>query len=217
MKIRILIAGVALTAVSLGLPCRSTAGIALSFDQSNYTISSPGGTATLEVYVQQTTPLGTNEPTVDSSNGLVSGSVRLDVTNPSIANVLDPVNDATPGPVWDSGAGDASPYNGSPSLGVLSLLGIDLTNGPVLLGTFRFTGLSSGSTLVVSAVEDPSTQNFTDANGANLDSFVTGSSATITVLGTTAAPEPSTLVGGSLAAVMGLAFTYRRRARRNAS
>jgi hypothetical protein len=79
----------------------------------------------------------------------------------------------------------------------------------ILLGTFTFTGLSNGTGVVVTTLPDPSGANNVDGMGNVLDSMISNSSTTITVV-----PEPGTLLLTGLLAAGGLTGAAWRRMRR---
>lgn len=151
---------------------------------------------------------------IDANNVLVAASIKLGINDPTVANVLFDSNITAAVPPWDSGAGGfAAPV---PNLADTSLSGLDFLSGSIPLGTFVFTGLKAGQTLVLSALLDPNSQNFEAYNNTttkytDLDQYVTGTSAKITVLGGHVVPEPSTLVVASAAGLCGLVVFWRRR------
>src|SRR5262249_16776097 len=125
---------------------------------SNFTINSIGGTVDVRVYLTQTSP-----DTQLTANGLVSGGVQVNNSTGAVAQVLSN-SDITPN-VKPSGQFDSGTTSTSSSQSKVADFQ-DAGSAPVtaptsgadanriLLGTFRFTGLSQGSTFLSTA--DPS-------------------------------------------------------------
>ncbi len=150
-----------------------------------------------------------------SSSGLVSSGVKLTYGG-TVANV------ANTGDIFQNAAFDDTPNKSVTGTDATLRQATDL-NGPVtaplagadanrvLLGTFRFTGLTVGSELTLTTDPNafPVGNNVLD-DGTVLDSLIANDSAVITV---TAIPEPGTmLLSGILA--LGVAGGAVRRFRR---
>jgi hypothetical protein len=197
----------------------TTSGTTTTFGSS---FSVPqGSTIALQVYLVQT-----NGPTVNSTNlsanGLLQGGVSLSYTTTS------PFSIASTSAIAPSAAfGGSSNPNNNTSLStasgtttatvqVASSTAVFPTttdasgNAAILLGTFTFTGNSTGSATTVTALPNANTANNVDGANNNLDSLIQQSSAVITV---TAVPEPGSAVLSGLFA-LGLAGVAARRLRR---
>jgi len=89
------------------------------------------------------------------------------------------------------------------------------TEDRILLGTFRFTGLTNGSMTINTADPNPAFGSDDTVTGGNvvLDPSIANSSAQITVVNV---PEPGTMVLAGLLA-SGIAGVGLRRARRKAT
>ena len=185
----------ALLAVAYASQAR--ADLSLSFDQSSYSIAAPGQTSLVSVYLTQT-PGGIQ---IGPGNTLRTAAVNLTFNSPGgIAAVLLPT-DITSNPVFDSSSASVSAT--SASLGETSIAGISDLSLPLLLGTFKFTGLSIGDTMIQVASLGPgpsfgtSQGNFVDPQNVP--------SAIVTV------PEPPAGIIAVLAAATGGLFALRRR------
>jgi hypothetical protein len=119
----------------------------LSFDQSTYSILAPGQTSLVSVYLTQT--LGGIQ--IGAGNTLRTAAVNLLFNSPGgIASVLT-ATDVTGNPVFDSTSSSVSAT--SASLGETSIAGISDLSSPLLLGTFKLTGLTIGdATIQVSSL-----------------------------------------------------------------
>jgi hypothetical protein len=181
-----------------------------------------GSTITLQVYLAQTGG-GTSNTLV--TNGLTDGGVALQYASNGPFNIVNRSNivgdTAFTGPnnstLVDNGPGPFGPTNTSTaSLQVHNDLAVspgatDPSGNPaLLLGTFTFTGQSAGTGTTITAL--PSNVSNVDGMGNNLESFITGNTATINVV---AVPEPGTLLLTTLL-VTGMAGAGLRRLRRTA-
>jgi hypothetical protein len=162
-----------------------------------------GQTVDIRVYLAQT-----GSTTGLSSTGLDSGGVQLNTSNSSIANVtkvtansaFDVSSTATGASANVTEHQTISPSVKAPTSGTDA--------NRILLGTFTFTGVSSGSTLTVTAIPSTGTNVNVLGDGTVLDSMIVGASAAITV---TAVPEPgSMLLAGLAVAGFGAGIMYRR-------
>jgi hypothetical protein len=218
MRIRLLsalaVAAIALTTQS------ARAGYEFTFDQSAYVVN-VGQTVNVNVYLTQT-----GSTTGLSAIGLNSGGVQLNynTTFVSIAGVgsltpnnttyntstptgFDPVNNST---VVGNGNATIAVGQVSGESAVKAGSGSPNTSNSILLGTFQFTGVSAGTSLVVSTAAFPGSDVNVLYNGTVIDSMITNSSAAITVV---AVPEPGTLILTGLLAT-GIAGGYARKRRR---
>jgi hypothetical protein len=178
---------------------------------SNFTVSQ-GGTVDIRVYLLQT-----GGSTNLTAAGLTDGGVSLTFSASGPFTVTSTAN-IFPGPDFggtnhtslstNSGTTTATVqvHNSTPVLAPTS--GADQNR--ILLGTFRFSGVTPGSDLTVTTLPDPNSANNIDGNGVNLDSMIHNSSAAITV---TAVPEPGSIVLTGLAA-SGFGFGLWKRRRR---
>jgi hypothetical protein len=206
---------------SLLLGSSAKAGFQFQFTDSSgnaasgFTISGPGSTVDIRVYLLQT-----GGSTNLSANGLVDGGVALQFSSSAPFTVSSAAN-ITPNSAQFAGTNNTSVttssgtttatlqvHNSTPVLAPTS----GANANRILLGTFTFTGLSNGSAVVVTALPDPNSANNVDGAGNNLDSMITNSNAAITVV-----PEPSALLLTGLLAVGGVAGTAWRRSRRRAA
>jgi hypothetical protein len=204
MKIRLLLAlAVAMLALTT-LPAQ--AGYEYSFDSTSYTVG-VGQTVNVNVYLTQT-----GSTTGLSGIGLQSGGVQLNYNTTFVSNStaqISPNNTTYTGttptgfnPLFNytlSGNGsnglasgssivEVSQGNGSP---VLAGSGSPNTANSILLGTFQFTGVSVGQSLLVSTNSFSGDDVNVLADGTVLDGMIQNSSAVINVV---AVPEPGTLI-----------------------
>lgn len=198
---RFLLAVVALA--SLGLMAgRAEAGYEFRFattagtETTNFSLDySASTTLDIRVYLVAT---GTEAATL-SANGLKSYGVQLNYDGASSAKVVNTTPGITNNAAFTGVDGKAIENNGGlidfarsrDNIATGSVA--STTNGAeerVLLATFRFTGLTEGSTLAFSA--DPTgTTDTRLGDNTILDSLISGQSATITV---TNVPEPGSLI-----------------------
>jgi len=200
----------------------SRAGYEYTFDASNYTVA-VGSTVNVNVYLTQT-----GSDTGLSATSLASGGVQLNYNPAFVANnAISPNNTTSSGSSptgFDSSNNITTIGNGSNGLPVgSSLVGVSQnippesavkagsgspnTSTSILLGTFQFTGVSAGTSLIVSTNSFPGQDVNVLADGTVLDGMISNSSAVITV---TAVPEPGTLALTGLL-VTGIAGGYLRR------
>jgi hypothetical protein len=184
MKSIALIGLVALLAVICS--SQAMADLSLSFDQSSYSILVPGQTSLVSVYLTQT-PGGIQ---IGPGNTLRTAAINLAFNSPSgIAAVLA-TTDITGNSVFDSSS--ASVSGSSASLGESSIAGIGDLSSPLLLGTFKLSGLSAGSTTIQVASLGPG-----PSFGTSQGNFVDPQNiptATVTVV-----PEPPSAILAMLA------------------
>jgi hypothetical protein len=204
--------------LSLFLGSSARAGFQFQFADSTgapstaFSISGPGGTVDIQIWLLQT-----GGSTNLSANGLVDGGVALQFSSTapftvSSASNITPNSAQFGGPnatsLTSSGGTTSATLQVHSSTPVLApTTGANANR--ILLGTFTFTGLTSGSAVTLTALPDPNSANNVDGLGNNLDGMITNSSAAITVV-----PEPGTLVLTSLLAAGGLAGAVWRRYRR---
>lgn len=170
---------------------------------TNFTVVQ-GSTVDVRVYLLET---GT---TTLVTTGLSSAGVQVGGFAAGVAAVETA---PTAGPAWDSGTGTA----GNPAaLRVFQDVGDPVraaAEGPeagrVLVGTFRFTGVSVGTTAFVTADPGPGADTVL-ADGLVLDGLINNTAGLITV---TAIPEPGALALTGAVAGGGLLARLRRRAR----
>lgn len=166
-----------------------------------------GQTVNVQVYLVQDNA-GTSNGL--SSQGLSSAGVQLNTANPAITTVTAV-----------TGNSGFDLQNNTPGASAKVSESI-LLNNPVfpatgdpnriLIGTFTFTGLTAGSTVTVSALPGSGGDN-TLGDGTNIDSFISTSSAAITVQ---AVPEPGAMILSGMAVAGFVAGVVRRRFRRKA-
>ena len=204
----VLVAGLLKTAF---WPAVADAELSLAFDQSGYSVPTSGQTVLVSVLVVQT-PGG---PQVGPGNGLLSAAIDLTFNTPGGIAAVNSVADITGNLVFSSISTDLQPV-GAPStaiLGELSVAGnITDLSAPLLLGTFKFTGLADGATVIHVSSRGPGASFVTAQN--NIVDPTNIPAATIVV----GVPEPSGIVLAScaLGGVVGLQRYYRR-ARRNSN
>jgi len=181
-------------------PHVSSAGLVLSFDQSNYSIPGSGQTVVVSAMLSQIA----GGPQVGPGNELLSAAIAITFNSPSgVAAVLSP-SDITRGPVFDTASSSVTAT--SAILGETSLLGVGDLSNPLLIGTFRFTGLTEGAMPIQLASLGPGA-SFVTVGGATLDPTNTATATIDTV------PEPSTIVLASLALLIsGLVWQRKRHA-----
>src|SRR5262245_2841076 len=177
----------ALLGVLLALwPAVAGADLNLAFDQTSYSIPGSGQTVLVSVLVVQT-PGGAQ---VGPGNGLLSAAIDLTFNTPGGIATVSSLGDITGNPAFDSISKDLQPAP-TPStaiLGELSLSGnITDLSAPLLLGTFKFTGLSEGATVIHVASRGPGPSFVTAQN--NVVDPTNMPSATLIV-----APEPPAIV-----------------------
>jgi len=184
----------------LSLVCSSPAkaDLSLSFDQSAYSILAPGQTSLVSVYLTQT-PGGVQ---IGPGNTLRTAAVNLLFNSPGgIASVLAPT-DITGNPVFDSTSASVSAI--SASLGETSVAGISDLSSPLLLGTFKLTGLAAGTTTIQVSSLSPG-----PSFGTSQGNFVDPQNAPTAAM--TVVPEPPAIILGTLAlAACGLCGWQRR-------
>jgi hypothetical protein len=221
MRMRLLSALVLVFLVLAVRPAR--AGYAYTFDSSSYTVG-VGQTVDVMVYLSQT-----GSTTGLSNPGLQSGGVQLNYNTTYVGNTqIAPNNTTFTGSAptgFDPDYNTAVIGNGSNGLaagasvvGVSQLFpespvkagsGAPNTANSILLGTFQFTGVSTGSSLIVTSNSFPGEDVNVLGDGTVIDSMIQNSSAVITVV---AVPEPGTLfLTGMAAAALGLSAWRRRR------
>jgi hypothetical protein len=167
-----------------------------------------GQTVDIRVYI-----LETGGGTTLQSSGLSAAGVKLNTNQPSIANVTAvTANSAFTGGSSTSVAnasineasGSLNPGVTAPSSGAFA--------NRILVGTFTFTGVSSGQTLTVTALPGSGADNVLGDGTTIIDSNLANNPVTAVI--TVAVPEPGTLVLTSLLAVGGAAGAAWRRYRR---
>jgi hypothetical protein len=195
-----------LTLLGLAYATTAQADLVLSFDEASYSIDAPGGTTAVTLLLDQ----NSDGEQITPTNVLVSGAVTLNITDPSIANVLSEA-DFTGGPLWD----DVGITLNASSIDIsfLSLLGLDFEGGPLEIGTLVFTGLATGTTPIDVEELDNDTPDFLAFNldtgqFTELDPPVPASSS-ITV--GSVVPEPGTLAMGGITLLLGAFAGWRRR------
>ena len=150
-----------------------------------------------------------------SASGLDSSGARLTYDAGAVAKVQN-ATDITPNGSFDvanrsvtSTSAKLQEFQDTSAPVVAPTTGTDANR--ILVGTYKFTGLSVGTSLVVTADPDP-TPGFNDnvlGDGTVLDGLIANNSAAITV---TAVPEPGTLaLTGLFAAGLGAAGLRRLR------
>lgn len=198
---------------------RAAAVYSLSAAQSNYTVA-VGDTVDVQIFLVEQLGAGDTSELMGPDAGLISAGFRLTYGASDPAQVLL-ANDIAPNPAFDSGATlmkDAVP--GSASLredvdfGSPPAQGVEASPGVVSLwlGTFRFTALVAGTTVV--SVEDfdsdPQFIDFVTASFTDLDPAIQSSRFTINATNPGVVPEPSSLAMAATAA-LGLVAVARRR------
>jgi len=164
--------------ITLGAAGSTQADLILFTYQPSYTLKGVGDTAEIQVLLRQE-----GAPIIEPGNELISAAIAVAFDNPlGIAAVLAD-DDITPGGSFDSA--DAAAEATQAELAQVSLFGLTLPE-PRLLGTFRFTAQSLGTTTIQVTDLDPSTADFSSVNNPNIDDLVQETTATITVV-----PEPS--------------------------
>jgi hypothetical protein len=211
MRTRLLCVLAALTLMFAG--SRAEAGYQFVFTDASgnaanaFTVAQ-GSTIDVRVYLVQTSP-----DTGLSATGLDAAGTKL-TFNQAIANVAS-ASAITANPAFDfsvksTGTGTAT-LNASQDSGSAPVTapttGADANR--VLIGTFTFTGVSAGTTSVVTSDPHPLSDDNVLHDATVLDSVIANSSVAITV----AVPEPGTLVLTGLWAA-GLAVAGARRPRR---
>jgi hypothetical protein len=192
----------------LGWPHQATADLILSFDAAAYTINGVGNTTAVEVFVSQNS-FGNQ---VGVGNELLSAGIELSFATSGSAVVLSSA-DVTANPAWDSSSVllSTSGANTLVDLGLTSLLGFSSLSPPLLLGTFLFTGESSGTTsITVSALGPGPSFSTADPNLPVADpTNMPGSRITVQTSGFV--PEPTGLVLMGIGGVTVGAFGWLRR------
>lgn len=184
----------------LSLVCSSPAkaDLSLSFNESTYSILAPGQTSLVSVYLTQT-PGGIQ---IGPSNTLQTAAINLLFNSPSgIASVLAP-SDIASNPLFDSTSASVSAI--SASLGEASIAGISDLSSPLLLGTFRLTGLAAGDTMIQVSSLGPG-PSFGTSQGNVVDPL-NMPAATATVV-----PEPPAAVLAMVAMAVCFVCRWRRR------
>lgn len=184
---------------SLAVICSSQArgDLSLSFNQSAYSILAPGQTSLVSVYLTQT-PGGVQ---IGPGNTLRTAAINLLFNSPGgVASVLE-TTDITSNPVFDSAFASVSAI--SASLGETSIVGISDLSSPLLLGTFKFTGLTAGTATIQISSLGPG-----PSFGTSLGNFVDPQSAPTAT--TTVVPEPPAGILGSLAVAACCFWGWRR-------
>ncbi|AWM38317.1 hypothetical protein GobsT_35540 [Gemmata obscuriglobus] len=169
------------------------------------------GTINIQVYLVQTAP--PTDPKQDlSQHGLVAGGVRLNYMNNNVQVAGITPNSLTAGQ-FESASTTIANSKKYARLNVINDVDggavMPDSNGRVLLGTFTFTGMSMGQTLVYTSDASSGVDNIL-ANGQFLDSMINYSASQITI---NVVPEPGTMVLSGLLAV-GIAGGAARRLRR---
>lgn len=186
----------------LSLVCSSPAkaDLSLSFDQSAYSILAPGQTSLVSVYLTQT-PGGVQ---IGPGNTLRTAAINLLFNSPGgIASVLA-TTDITGNPVFDSTSASVSAI--SASLGETSVAGLSDLSSPLLLGTFKLTGLAAGTTTIQVSSLSPG-----PSFGTSQGNFVDPQSAPTATM--TVVPEPpAAVLAMSALAVCCLCGWQRRKA-----
>jgi hypothetical protein len=164
-----------------------------------------GQTIDIRVYLAQT-----SSTTGLSSTGLNAGGVQLNTSTSSIANVTNvTANSAFDTNSTNAGSSASVTEHQTTSSAVLApTSGTDANR--ILLGTFTFTGVSTGTTLTVTAVPSTGTSVNVLGDGTVIDSMIHNASAAVTVV-----PEPSSLILTGLAAAALGTGLVRRRLRRS--
>jgi hypothetical protein len=186
MRVRLGASLVISALLSLVCSSQASADLSLSFNQSTYSMLAPGQTSLVSVYLTQT-PGGVQ---IGAGNTLRSAAVNLLFNSPGgIASVLA-TTDITGNPVFDSTSASVSAI--SASLGETSVAGISDLSSPLLLGTFKLTGLAAGTTMIqVSSLSPGPSFGTSQGNFVDPQNVPT---ATMTVV-----PEPPGVILGTLA------------------
>ena len=144
------------------------------FDKQFYAIN-PGGTVDVKVSLQETVS-GTTS--VLANDGLIGAGVRVTFFSPAVAAVLSQADILPNTPSFDGGSIKGLGSNYAEITEVVGLTSPAVTASPVapntyqiFLGTFRFTGLSDGST-TLRAADIPSTSDTITGGGVVLDSLI---------------------------------------------
>jgi len=184
--------------LSLAYSSQARADLTLSFDQSTYSILAPGQMSLISVYLTQT-PGGVQ---IGAGNTLRTAAVNLLFNSPSgIASVLT-ATDVTGNPAFDSTSRSVSAT--SASLGETSIAGISDLSSPLLLGTFKLTGLAIGDTTIqVSSLSPGPSFGTSQGNFIDPQNIPT---ATVSVV-----PEPPAAVLAMLALAICSLCGWRRR------
>lgn len=173
---------------------------------SDFTINGIGNTIDVEVYLKE---FGIDPGNILSSEGLFSSAVLVTFDSPlGIAAVQD-VSDITANPAFDFVVPRVLP--------IFTILDVAAFFNPtvlpdnsnrILLGTFRFTGLSVGSVIITASDLDPRLDETVTGQGTVLDALIVPSSAIITVA---VIPEPASRTLAMLGISGLLASMWRRR------
>ena len=186
-----------------------------TFDRTNYEVA-PGETVDVEVSLTQITPV----PSDISLDGITDVGVRVFFND---SPPLDParvfsIDDIIINPLFDNNdalVGNQKDLDSGVSAGFLGAIDFGspaLTGDSIVLGSFRFTAGNSVGEVTNLLVTDFSSADETFANDPTisvLDSFISSSTATITV---SAVPEP----GSITLIVMASVLTVMIRGNRNA-
>jgi len=170
----------------------ANAALSLSFDQATYSISAPGQTSLVSVYLTQSA----GGAQVGPGNTLISAALNLVFNSPGGIAAVSAVTDITPSALFDSSSRGVSATNAT--LGETSVAGISDLSVPLLLGTFKMTGLAAGSTTIQVASLGPGS-SFVTSQG-NIVDPTNAPTALVSVV-----PEPpSAAIAISALAVVGL-------------
>lgn len=189
---------------------------------TSITIPNVGDTVPVQVYLTQTSP-----DDILTTEGLDLAAIRVSFGSPTVAAVLT-VGDIAPGAgfVSISTAVNPAPYPPPPTSADLNeeapglppaTVFPPLGGNSILLGTFTFTGLAAGATAisVTDLDEGGVLDDIVTGLGTSLDGLITAGTGTITVLSSSAIPEPSSLALSMLAfGAASVVVTYRRRRNR---
>lgn len=209
-----------LACVLLAVPASGAqAGYRFEFDQGSYNVLTTQ-TVDIQVFLVGT---GTDAASLRTI-GLEAYGVQLNYSATAGAKVLS-ASDIINNPAFDGGAitsatGTSAVANGSVNFGPTTFVRDTVTtsgNSRILLATFRFTGLTAGSALVVTADPNPglgeaNANNFL-AGGTAIDDMLFASPPATATINVAQVPEPGTMALTGLLAT-GIAGAAVRRVRR---
>lgn len=222
---RILLAAV--VAPCLLAPSMAEAGSVyqFAFDQSTYQ-ADPGGQVQVNVYLQERVSDGT--ASVLATEGLIGAGVRVAFdlsplpSDPARIGKLGDIS-LNDGPGAFSGgfqstglaAGSYAQLTETVDLFSPAVTATDLGGGlyQILLGTFRFTtGSIAGQTTLIEALDIPGSSDVITGSGSTLDPLIAPGRAGIWVeVGTSAVPEPSSLLGLTIGMICAGGYAVARR------
>ncbi len=195
-----------------GFPLSSdaNAGLIYQFTDSVGTVTSDfhvrvGQSVVINVYLAETAGTGF------LSDDLLSAGLRIESSLSGIAEVKS-VGDIVPNPAFTDFIDIPNPSALSAEFSGVAFttpLVPDISNR-ILLGSFRYTGLTQGIVTLAAIDRDLNTDETISGSFLALDSLISSNTADVTVEAIQAVPEPSTLF--SFALGIGILFAQRRSA-----